>query len=722
MATIHNPPEAQPTGYPAPGQPPGPASQPPQPPKGPGIDVLGSLQKHRGLAVTLAFIIVLAGLPIAWFKGAPKYSATAVIYVSPRFLANLEDDKEFTLQSNSEYRDYVQQNVRTINRFDILLDALKKIGPLKSVWVRPEESLERATERLQGALTVETVPDTYQIAITLEVVNKKAGLAELVNSIANTYLEKAKSEQFYSAEQRIATLTQDRARLRQEMDEKTEGRLALAQELGVSTFTENYLNPYDRLLVTAKEALAEARTKRIEAEAQVSALDDKERKGGVDSLHAFALDQVAKDPSILSLTANLNLRRTQILTSISGLSPGHPGRVAGERELAEIEKERQDAYSKLVDSYSKMLLDERRAEAYSATRAEARLNEEVERQQSQATFFTSKYQEALRLGLDLDQERKRYDSIQQRIDFLTLERNAPGFVRLFSAARVPDIPLKGGRKKLFAVFFGLALIMGLAAPVAVDMIDPRLHSTLAMEKLLGFPAFAWLMEKKDAGPDFAREQILRLATRIGQEQQTNNSRIFAFTSVKAKGGTSSIVIETAHALSQLGMNALAVEANAYRADPRYRKPGSRGLTVVLTGNQSIHSEVVGADDELPERIPVGDVQSEKNLPDIQNLIDVLRQAAVAYSVILVDLPPILVSVDAEYITRSADVAVLVVEAGSVTKEELRRAARTLERLQVPAVSVIMNRVKGPAAEAALQEFTTGSGPKASKWSSPWLWK
>ena len=169
-----------------------------KPVTGPGLDPLASLRAHWVMAVLIVLAVIAIGLPVAWWKGQPKYSATAVIFVSPRFLANLEDNKEFDLQSNSQYREYVQQNVRTINRFDILEEALKRIGPLQSVWVRPKESLEHATERLQADLTVEPVTDTYQIAITLEA-DKKAGLAALVDSIANIYLEKAKTEELICA-------------------------------------------------------------------------------------------------------------------------------------------------------------------------------------------------------------------------------------------------------------------------------------------------------------------------------------------------------------------------------------------------------------------------------------------------------------------------------------------------------------------------------------------
>ena len=688
------------------------------------IDVLESVNKHRLLTILLALFTIAIALPAAWILGTPRYAATAVVYVSPRFVSNLAEGGEQKFESATQYRDYVQQNARTINRFDIVLDALKRIGPVNANWIQPGETIERAATRLQSALVVEQVPDTYQITITLES-GRKAGLAELVNAVAASYLEKAKSEEFFASDDRVKSLLADRARLQKEIDDKQARRLVIAQDLGVSSFTDSYLNPYDRLLVTAKEGQLDAAKDAIQADAQLSAFDDSQRAGGSDALKAYALDQASKDPTLASLMTSLNGRRSQILASLSGLSPDHPGRKAAERELAEIEKERQAAYQRLVESFSKMLLEQKRADAYKARRVSQKLDAEVSSQASQASWFTRNYQEAIQLGLDVDRARKRYDSIEQRIDFFTLEKGAPGFVRLFSSARTPDQPVKGGRTKWFAIFLAVGMSIAGFVPVGVDLLDPRVHSPRDVERLLGFPPVGWLMEKSEAGPEFAREQILRLANRISQDQQKNNSFIFAFTSVKARGGTSSIVMETARALGHLGVSALAVEANAYRADPRYRRANSRGLTVLLTSNQTLHSEIVPGDSDMPDSVPVGDLLNEKNLPDIQNLVRVLRQAAEAYSVVLVDIPPILVSVDAEFIARNADVVVLIIEAESVTKPELIRAAKSLDRIRVPAVSALLNRVRGKEAgglaAAALREFQTGETKPSSRWFSPWLW-
>jgi Mrp family chromosome partitioning ATPase len=703
-----------------------PASPGAPPASSANIHVAASVRRHAWVALVAGLLVFLVGLPAAWVLGTPKYSATAVIYVSPRFVANLgADANNQKFDSTEQYREYVQQNVKTINRFDIILDALKRVGGMQSSWVKPGETLERAASRLQGALIIEAVADTYQITITLDG-KTKAGLAELVNAVADTYLEKAKAEEFFGSDQRVQSLLSDRARLQKEIADKQARRMALAQELGVSSFTDNDLNPYDRLLVTAKEAQSEAQKDAIQADTQLAVFDEKQHPGATEALHAFALGEAEKDPVLSGVITGLNNRRAQVLASMSGLSADHPGRRAAERELADIDKERKAATQAEVDSLSRMILQQRTAKAYEARRVEQQLTAEVNRQSAQAAWFTHGYQEGIELGLDVDQARKADDNLQQRIDYFMLEKSAPGYVRLFSAARVPDQPVKGGRKFFALLALVLAGVVAVAIPVGIDFVDPRLRSPNQVEGLLGFPVTAWLMEKEEAGPAFEREQILRFANRILQDRQTNRSRIFAFTSVKSRGGTSTVVLETARALESLGVSALAFEANGYRSDPRYSASNSRGVAAVLNGNGHFHSEIVSGDGTLPDRIPVGELADGTNLPEIRNLEDQLRRAAEGYDAVLVDAPPILVSVDAEIIACQADVVVLIIEAESVTKEELRRAAKTLERLRVRAISTLFNRVRrnepSGLAAVAVQEFLTGSRTTASRLFTPWLWK
>ncbi len=688
------------------------------------LNVKASLLRHKLLALGSFLVVLMTGLAFAWFRGAPTYSASAAIFISPRFVANLNDDKEFDLQSNSQYREYVQQNVRTINRYDIVKSALERIGVERNLWIRPNETLSHATERLQYALKIEPVADTYQVMVSLEGPSKE-GLSEVVNAVVDTFLQKSKSEEFFGTDERIQNLREARAQVVREIEDKQKQRAELAGQLGVSTFSDGFPNPYDKLLVDAKSALADARRQRIQAEAQLATLQGFVKEGNGKSLEAYATEMVNKDPRLMSLDTNINQRISALLSTISGLSPSHPGRRAAEKEKRELEEERNTLYRSLLSTYSNMILEQKIGEVSKARKAEVDITRELSKQSAQAFMFSHGYQQAMSLGSDMERERKRLDSIDDRISFLSLESRAPGFVRLFAAARVAGSPVRGGRMRLAFLAGVAALLFGCIVPVGVDYMDPRIYGPGTVRGVLGFPVLGWLLEKADAGKDFEREQVLRLASRLCQDYQTNGSHIFVFTAVKAQNGTTTIVRDLAHALTQLGISALAVEANAYRSDPRYRSPGSRGLSVVLRGESDLASEIVPGTESRSDQLPVGDVNNFGNLQDIQRLVQVLRDATQIYPMILVDLPPILASVDAELIARAADVSILVIEAEAVTKAELRRAAKVLQGSRPAAVSALVNRVKLDAAggfgRAARDEFYQGAPKPAPRWASPWLW-
>ena len=103
---------------------------------GRSLNPIASLKSHKVLALGIALIFLGVGFPIAWLKGGHTYQATAVIHVSPRFMKNLEEDKELEFQSNSQYRQFVQHQVYTIGRYDIVLEALESLGDRRNLWQR----------------------------------------------------------------------------------------------------------------------------------------------------------------------------------------------------------------------------------------------------------------------------------------------------------------------------------------------------------------------------------------------------------------------------------------------------------------------------------------------------------------------------------------------------------------------------------------------------------
>jgi Mrp family chromosome partitioning ATPase/capsular polysaccharide biosynthesis protein len=697
----------------------------PSSPPSRGINPLRSLRAHRWLAALILVGVGAAGLPVSLWKGKPTYYAECVIYISPTFMRNLQEDKEVRLDSTAQYQEFVQQNARTMNRYDIVYDALQRLGKKRFTWQQPGESDRRAAERLQGALEIQPVPDTYQVTIGLEDY-KPDGLSDIVNTIGDVYVQKERGEDFYASDRRIASLRQERAKLTADIEQKDAERGRISQELAVSSFSENFENPYDRLIQDAKESLASARQKRYEAESQFGAIDPT-RPDSKATLSALAMDQAARDSALISLESNLNQRRSLLLAQISGLAPAHPGRKAIEREIAEIDAQLKEKNAELVAEYGKSLLEQRRAEVYKTRRVEDALAADVAKESGRASEFSRDYQRGMALGRDIDTDRKRLDAIDERINFLSLESEAPGFARIFSYARPVDVPIKSSRRKIFVVFFAGALFLALAVPLAVDFLDPRIHTMEDAERVLGFAPIAWVAERKQGTPEFIRDQMLRVAAGIQHDADAAGTHYVVLTSPQPGGGTTTLALSVGEELARLGVKVLVVEANAFHPDARYPRGAGFAQWLEGKGSASVGASLNGTPREFHvPAIGAGDTGGQRHLPNLKRFREVLKERAGNFDVVLMDAPPLALSADSELLARAGDLVLLVVEAEALTRSDLVRAARWLERAQPKAVGAILNRVRlaqaGGYYRTAVQEFASGERQPESALVSPWLWK
>jgi Mrp family chromosome partitioning ATPase len=433
------------------------------------------------------------------------------------------------------------------------------------------------------------------------------GLAEIVNTLVDVYIAVQKSEEIHAVGSRLRTLQQEMDSLGKEMADDQARRTQLAQELGVSTFTENYVNPYGQRLVPEKQALAG----------------------------------------------------------------------------------------------------------------------EAARKESSGSSFTAKYQDGIRLSQRIEQARKRRETVDESMKFLDLESRGPGFVSVFSEAPSAGLTAKGGRTKLALLFCLAGLVIAFLAPVAIDVAGPRLLVPSDVGRALGFDPLGWVPDRKELGEEFTWDLVMRLAHRIDQERQRHGARIWMFSAVKSGGGTTTLVNSLGRAFVTLGIPALSVEANAYRADGRFAsKSAGSGLSGLLRGHSTLSGSIEVGDGEMPDRIPIGELDGTGHLPDIHRLREVLGEAAQSYALVLVDMPPVLASVDSEYFARRADCVVLVAEARRVTAPELKRAAKVLERIQPKSVACVLNRVHaadgGGFGQDAKRDFETEAAKPAPAWQQPLL--
>ncbi|MBX7219096.1 MAG: hypothetical protein K1Y36_04050 [Blastocatellia bacterium] len=690
---------------------------------GRALNPLASWLRHWGISLTLLVIVAGTGVPAAYWLGKPAYYTEGVVFVSPRFIKNLETDQEQELQSNSQYREYVQQQVRTINRYDIVEEAMRRLLKQGIKWQKPQETERKAIERLQQRLAVRPVPDTYQITVGLEG-ESPAGLAEIINTVIAVFLETAKDEEYYASDKRIEILQEERVKLLKEIDEKVIVRTQIAQELGVTTFSETLLNPYDDLLMSNRKALAATQRQHIEAEAAVTALNASNQA----ALKAQAQEMVAKDQGLSSLKANLNLRKSELLTKMSGLTANHPSRKAAERELAEIDQELQQTAQKLEDSITRMLIEQRNAEVRRALQVETELQRQVSAQSNQASWFTQNYNRALSVGAEIERARKRLNAVDDRISLLILESKAPGFSRLFSSARTPEEPSKGGKRKIFLLFVGAALALAAAVPLAIDWVDPRVRTKAELEQAAGLPVLGQTGNVAEATAHAVTQDcLIRLANRIRTECRARESTVFLLTSFNRRAGTTTLGFQLASHLNNNKTSALVVEANALHPDGGYKPPAggvSSGLAEWLKNTIGLEEILIPGDDILPDRIPVGGTDGLFHLPCLSDFPDRLESLRSRYRCILLDAPPLPVSADTEALVSMADVVLVIVARDESLFSEVRQGLELLERLNPAAVGLVFTKAKTKNNGATGNSGTEFVTPKtiATTWIGKRLWK
>jgi polysaccharide biosynthesis transport protein len=673
---------------------------------------LVSFLKYKWLALLIFVIVSALGVPVALKTGNPVYMAQAVVLVSPKFIPTLDSEKGMDLNRNN-YILYLKQQANMLRRNDVLQETLQR-AEVRKIFLLPEETDKQAQSRLKTALNVKSKRGNPFITVQLTGSSAK-GLDIIVNNLVDVYLKKAQAEIFYDSDGRIEKLNQHKKELQAFISEKQKKRMTIAEELGVTTFQENSLNPYDDILIENTSAFTLARRQRVEAETRLSALK-KQLLYGQTTLETLVSEMVANDRVLISYKTKLIERRTELLTQTLGLTSKHPSKRRAEREIAQIDKEIERATRQLYQEIRDRLLQKAQAEIYQTQRLEEALGNEIEEQRAKAIHYANLYNQALVLNKEIDRAYRQLNKINNRIDFLSIEANAPGFVRLNTSATPARYPIKGGRKKIVLIFFVAALGLGLAVPILIDMLDKRIRTPGEVHKILGFPPMAWILNRHNlATQQLATDYLRRMALALERDWHTHETTGFVLTSVKPGGGTTTLTLELASMLSELGVHTLVVELNAFQPDPRYGGTTSQGLTSLLNQeNEGLISPemlIVPATGDLPDRLPVGQT-SKRHLATHGKLRTVLKRLNAHYDLILMDTPPLLLSADAELLGEIAGGVLLVIEAGVVMPGELKRSAQLLERLNPPVVGSVLNRVEvfrgGGYFAKLLEEYETGA--------------
>lgn len=664
----------------SPGQPLRPSS------KGPviRINILRSLQLHAVTAAVVAILVLGLGLAFL-LRGAPLYQVFSVVYVSPTFPATLHLDRE----QEYPYDSYAQEQVRAVTNYDVIQDAIHHLPP--GVWGHPGDSEQMLVERLQRSIEVERIGTTYQMGISM-VSSRPQHLAEIVNAVTNSYLNTSQKDQFYGRDERLATLRQTRNEYQQKLDADLQEQAEITRSLGMATVQGGSANPYDSELMKMREDWTTAHEARIQAEAQLSALQTGDPGAKNSGLDAAADEIIQSDPQLTAAKANLAQKRAVLNDQLAGLTPNHPLRKETEAQLAQIDAALQTMQNDLRKRAAARLESKLRVEVNRASTVEAKLLNDMQKETGAATSAAPKLQRAGELTADIARLQARYTEIDTRIGDLELESNSPGPVHLMSAALPPLGPMPDKKKQMLPLLLPIALLAGVIAAVLFDVLDPHVYNSSDLESVLGFAPIGMLLNDGDVTQRVFDECVLRLAAGIDHSTRVAGARTFVFTSVRSGAGTTSIVENLGSALARLGRKTLTIDASGNTAPVAYVTIGGASPAQPLGGFESSAQSV--ADLKLQSSATVvTDILPAGAAPLSGFVAKAFQELTREYDIVLIDAAPVLISAETEYLARCADVTIIVTEAGKTRRRTVARTARLLERLDIPGAAAVINKVR-----------------------------
>jgi len=637
------------------------------------------LERPVVAAVTVALVLAV-GLPLAWFLGAPTYYAECVVYVSPTFIRNLAGDKEQE-ELNRQYNVFVEQQVHAVTRFSVMEETLKRLSEYPEIWRKPHETEQRAAERLQHSLIIRWIPDTYQITVGLQSKNRAAP-ALIANTVVDVFLQMAKADQFFGRDERVERLTDEKHNIEADLDANSALQSALSRSLGVVSPTSQESNPYDRLILRTREALAVAHEQRIEAESKLTAMTSLSSLTANDGLSVEAGQAAAADPEVDALKRELGRRRGELLSKISGLAPANPSRIAMERELRELDNEIQKTTGAITNVAGKMIRARMDNDVMRTRHVEERLQKELDQLVSQTDKVSLQFRRASELANERTRLQARLTVIEDRIAYLNLEASAPGFLRVYQSAHAPGPPT-GGRKKYALVAFAAALLLGLLVPYGFELNWRRVRKASQVEQLLGFPPLGQLTlaEGGEVEAAFAEEQFQRLISAIERSRREWNLSRVLFIGVGTTVGVRSMVERIGRVLGERSLKVLVINAGSIAPQTRLLRqlpetPAESAIPVAVQTNC----------------VTVSVFNSQNRLPLGTELTNMMQRLSQPYDLVLINSPTPTSMADTELLVSVTDATVLTVEAGEIKRKTLERTARWLERLRAPAVGVVMTHV------------------------------
>ena len=662
--------------------------------------------------VLFAMALGLAAALLYNFITPPVYRATATLQIDreqPSY-ANISEPTTPQFPENPDYLETQYQVLRSRSLARRALVELELTRLPELAGETPEEELAAvppgdvhpdALDRFLRKLSVRPSKGTRLVNVSYDSVDPELA-PRVVNRLAALFIDRNLEARWTATKKAGEWLERELTSLEEKL-QKSETALQQYATAHSILFVEERKDITTEKLAQIEQELTRAESERVLKQSLAQLVEDVLERGG-------DLPGSLGSEAYRELQAQLSSQRRELSRLQVTFSDGYPAVQRTRGEIAEIER--------AVEAETQRLLSAVREDFEVARTREELLRTASLEQRGRVNRISDDFIAYNLLKRDAETNRQLYEGLLQRMKEAGVAAGLRASnIALLDPAERPLLPSRPNR--LLNCLGGLAggLLLGVALAFARDRLDTVVRTPEEVERLTRLPLLAVVPRTRrpatrklltrplddPAGRQAAMARwdpeqnlseayrSLRSSVLIGWDE---SMRRILLTSSQPQEGKTTVSLNLACSLAQLGRNVLLIDADMRRPDCHRQLDldALPGLHACLRGEASIEETIRPSTIAGLSLLPAGKATNDAaDLLCSARLPRLLDEAAERFDHVVIDSPPSLTLPDSRTIARYVEGLVLVVS-DRTERASLLRTKQSFDDAGVRFLGFVMNRV------------------------------
>jgi polysaccharide biosynthesis transport protein len=426
------------------------------------------------------------------------------------------------------------------------------------------------------------------------------------------------------------------------------------------------------------------------------------------------------------LRAKLQTLETQLLEYQTQYTDEHPRVLTVKRQISDVQKELGDAVKEgtpVPTAGSTVPAPDRSAFAetmaaletssLSLNAQEEALREQISTLKKSLTGLSRDELEYTRLNTDVESNRRLHAMLSEKLSAARIrEQGEMKVVKVIDPPSVPVPAVNQKRIRFLGVAFGLALLIGLGVPAAVEYFNRPIETDEDVRTLTGLPVLASIPRVRSRRSmfmvgggqpdDVSQEEYFlfveafrRLRVEIQLLGRETPMRRIMIASALPGEGKSTVVVNLGLVFGEVGKQVIIADADFHRPTLHrtLKTPNAKGFSDLLAGTGDLREAMspVAEGVWLTPRGASSTALTRTGLGSAR-LPEVLDSMSVEAEFVLLDSSPILLIPDNLYMAAATDGVILVCQAGLTRPRDFLRAKTIIEKSGTPILGVVLNQV------------------------------